>query len=81
VPTARGGEGTSATTTGESSGDPAGAQHASGEDAARGNLDGSAAHADPRADALDAAQEGTADALADQAGTERESGQDNGLNE
>jgi hypothetical protein len=51
------------------------AEAASGDDAERGNLDGSTAYAEPRQDALEAAQtqaEGQADA-------ERESGQDNGL--
>ena len=57
--------------------DDSAAEDASGEDAERGNLDGSTAHAKPRQDALDAAQtqaEGQTDEL-------RESGQDNGLSD
>ncbi|MEO7754581.1 MAG: hypothetical protein ABIS35_14335 [Terracoccus sp.] len=49
------------------------AEAAAGEDADRGNLDGSNATDSPRDAALDAAQ--------DQASAAGESGQDNGLNE
>lgn len=51
------------------------AEAASGEDAERGNLDGSTAHAEPRQDTLEAAQ-AQAEAQDD---AQRESGQDNGL--
>lgn len=51
------------------------AEAASGEDAERGNLDGSTAHAEPRQDTLEAAR-AQAEAQDD---AQRESGQDNGL--
>ena len=84
-PDGSGGEGTSATTSGTSDGSPADASGgATHEDVDRGNADGSTASAEPREGALGDAQDTTgsdAQAWADQASAEGESGQDNGLNE
>ncbi|WP_076259082.1 hypothetical protein [Intrasporangium flavum] len=88
-PDGSGGEGTSATTSGTSDGSPADASGAAtDEDVERGNADGSTPSAAPREDVLGDAQDTTgsgtgsdAQAWADQASAEGESGQDNGLNE
>ena len=90
-PDGSGGEGThatsatSATTSGTSDGSPADASGAAThEDVERGNADGSTASAEPREDALGDAQDAAgseAQAWADQASAEGESGQDNGRGE
>jgi hypothetical protein len=78
-PDGSGGEGTSATTTGESDGSPSRA--ATHEDVDRGNADGSTPTAQPREDTLAAAEARAEQEDADQSSALGESGQDNGLNE
>jgi hypothetical protein len=77
-PDGSGGEGTSATTSGESDGSPGGI--ATDEDVDCGNADGSTPRETPREGALEDAQD-VVDQQADQASATGESGQDNGLNE